>query len=118
MNEVDFGAALPSSFVGLIKDKIGNPLVFRKMALEGHRFTPPEALDAGLIDAIGGHNSEAVLNHSLELAKVKSAKAKTGVWGVMKMEIFREFIAMTKRDIKPWNTELDARAARFRLAKM
>ncbi|KAI0316723.1 ClpP/crotonase-like domain-containing protein [Amylostereum chailletii] len=118
MNEVDFGANLPPSFVGIIKAKVGKPLVFRKMALEGHRFTPPEALEAGLIDVIGGSDTSSVLKDALTLANGKASKAKLGVWGLIKSEIYRDFIQMTRRDIQPWNTESDAAAARHRLSKL
>ncbi|QRV90228.1 enoyl-CoA hydratase/isomerase family protein [Ceratobasidium sp. AG-Ba] len=53
-NEIHFGAPLPPAFAALIRAKLGHahPNIMRRTVLEGHRFTPPELLAAGAIDAI------------------------------------------------------------------
>jgi enoyl-CoA hydratase/carnithine racemase len=51
MNEIDFGAAWPVSFAALVRAKVSTTAI-RGFVVEGHRFTPPEARDAGLVDEI------------------------------------------------------------------
>ena len=56
----------------------------RKIALEGHRFTPREALQAGIIDYIVDGNTEAILAKAEQVAEVASPLAREGVWGIIK----------------------------------
>ena len=72
--------------------KVADANLHRKIALEGHRFTPKEALAAGLVDHIvPGDSAEAVLNRARELAESVDSLAKGGAWGLIKVgEIFRE----------------------------
>lgn len=48
----------------------------RKIALEGYRFTPPEALNAGIVDHIVSGNTAAVLAKAEELAVTVGVKAQ------------------------------------------
>lgn len=93
MNEVDFGAAWPVSFAALVRAKVS---AIRSFALEGHRFTPPEARDAGLVDEIVSGGTQAVLKRAREIAEEKAPKAREGVWGVIK--VCRMHIAQTGAD--------------------
>lgn len=80
-----FGAPLPLSFSGLLKAKCKDPQTLRKIALEGHRFTPSELLAAGLVDAVVDGGSEAVLAQASKLAEQQSMNACTGVFGLIKV---------------------------------
>ena len=91
MNEVDFGAAWPVSFAALVRAKVS---AIRSFALEGHRFTPPEARDAGLVDEIVSGGTQGVLKRAREIAEEKAPKAREGVWGVIKVTISICFDAM------------------------
>ncbi len=82
MNEVDFGAAWPVSFAALVRAKVS---AIRSFALEGHRFTPPEARDAGLVDEIISGGTQGVLTRAREIAEEKAPKAREGAWGVIKV---------------------------------
>jgi enoyl-CoA hydratase/carnithine racemase len=82
MNEVDFGAPWPVSFAAIVRAKVS---AMRSFALEGHRFTPPEARDAGLVDEIVSGGTRGVLKRALEIAEEKAPKAREGVWGVIKV---------------------------------
>ena len=82
MNEVDFGAPWPVSFAAIVRAKVS---AMRGFALEGHRFTPPEARDAGLVDEIVSGGTRSVLKRALEIAEEKAPKARGGVWGVIKV---------------------------------
>ena len=58
----------------------------RKLALEGHRFTPNEALEGGLVDVVAdGSSTDAVLASARKLALEKALNARTGVWGLIKV---------------------------------
>jgi enoyl-CoA hydratase/carnithine racemase len=66
--------------------KIGDAILHRKIALEGHRFTPKEALAAGLVDHIvPGDSAEAVVRKARELAESVDSLAKAGAWGLIKV---------------------------------
>ena len=82
MNEIDFGAGWPVSFAALVRAKVS---AFREFAIEGHRFTPPEARDAGLVDEIVAGGTRGVLKRALEIAEEKAPKAREGAWGVIKV---------------------------------
>lgn len=70
----------------LARAKISDQRTLRLLALEGHRFTPQEALSHGIIDAIAdGGSSDAVLNAAKKLASEKAQYAKTGVWSLIKV---------------------------------
>ena len=82
MNEVDFGAAWPVSFAALVRAKVA---AIRSFALEGHRFTPAEARDTGLVDEIISGGTQRVLERAHEIAEEKAPKAREGVWGLIKV---------------------------------
>lgn len=56
------------------------------MVLEAKRFSGKEALEGGIVDILGG------MDECLALAKERklNEKAKTGVYGALKAEMFRE----------------------------
>ncbi|KAF8591110.1 ClpP/crotonase [Ramaria rubella] len=115
MNEVHFGAPLPTSFSELLKRKSKDDQTLRKIVLEGHRFTPPELLAAGLVDAVVDGGSEAVLAHAAELAEQWSTNARTGVYGLIKKGIYREIIASTLLDPRTVYPDEEDRVTRARL---
>ncbi|KAJ7650663.1 ClpP/crotonase-like domain-containing protein [Roridomyces roridus] len=115
MNEVDFGAVWPHSFAGVLSAKITNAQVRRKIALEGHRFTPTEALDSGIVDALGGGTTATVLAKAEELALTVGVKAQGGVWGLIKNDIYWDALQGTKRDPRMTNPMVDDAAAQTRL---
>ncbi|KAI9434208.1 ClpP/crotonase-like domain-containing protein [Lactarius indigo] len=84
MNEVDFGAAWPVSFAALARAKI-SATTTHKFVVEGHRFSPPEARDAGLVDEIVAGGTSGVLKRAHEIAQEKAPKAREGVWGLIKV---------------------------------
>ncbi|KAJ6577358.1 ClpP/crotonase [Mycena capillaripes] len=115
MNEVDFGAVWPHSFAGILNAKIGDAQVRRKIALEGHRFTPKEALDAGIVDHIVNGNTAAVLAKAEELALTVGVKAQGGVWGLIKNDIYWDALEGIKRDLRASNSLIEDAAAKARL---
>ena len=61
--------------------------MLRKIALEGHRFTPQEALEAGLVDQIIKGDTEAIIDKAREVGEAASAMSVPGVWGVIKVRV-------------------------------
>jgi enoyl-CoA hydratase/carnithine racemase len=85
LKKVHFGAALPHSFVAIYRAKIGDHRLHRKILLEGHRFTPPEALRDGILDYVVKGKTPEVLAKAEEVADRVSVLAAAGVWGLIKV---------------------------------
>lgn len=83
--KIHFGSTWPRSFIGILKTKVGDTRVQRKIALEGHRFSPQEALQAGLVDHLATGNTEAIIAKAVTVAKSVSSLAKEGIWGTLKV---------------------------------
>lgn len=90
--QVHFGAPWPLSFTAILNTKVDSPAVRRRVALEGHRFTPLEALEAGMIDRLAnltgtnvGKGTEKVLEEAIKLANDVKGLASQNVWGAIKV---------------------------------
>lgn len=88
INEVEFGAPLPAPMASIFRQKVPNPNTFRNMVLEAKRFNALEALKEGLVDGLGGLEETVALIKELKL----EGKAKTEVYGRLKVEMWRETI--------------------------
>jgi len=99
MNEIFLGAPVPMSFGGLFRAKIPDPRVNRKVLLEGHRFTPAEALQAGIVDATVSGGTEAVLLEAQALAEKVGELPRTGTWGLLRRELYRNAVEACTRDV-------------------
>ncbi|ELU40717.1 ECH domain-containing protein [Rhizoctonia solani AG-1 IA] len=88
-NEIHFGAPLPPAFATLIRVKVGHshPALMRKTVLEGHRFTPKELLEAGIVDAVVDGGNEKVLERAIAIATAMGGNARGGAWGLIKVGI-------------------------------
>ncbi|KDR78919.1 hypothetical protein GALMADRAFT_244576 [Galerina marginata CBS 339.88] len=115
MNEVHFGAPWPLSFTAILSAKIGDHRLYRKVALEGHRFTAPEALQDGILDYIVKGKTADILAKAEEIADKFSGNATTGVWGLIRTNIYREALESIQRDIRAVTPQVDDAAARSRL---
>ncbi|KAF8525834.1 ClpP/crotonase-like domain-containing protein [Hysterangium stoloniferum] len=112
---VHFGAPLPVSFTQLLKRKVPNPQVLRKLVLEGHRFTPSEMLEASIVDYVVDGDSEAVLKHATELAEQVSGNARAGVWGLIKKGINDDILGAARLNPRTVHAEEEDAIARARL---
>lgn len=83
--QVHFGAPWPHSFTAVLEGKFGDHRLHRKIALEGHRFTAPEALADGILDYIVKGNTADVLAKAEQVADQVSDNAARGVWGLIKV---------------------------------
>ncbi|KAF9048516.1 ClpP/crotonase-like domain-containing protein [Panaeolus papilionaceus] len=98
MNEVHFGAPWPHSFTAVLEGKFGDHRLHRKIALEGHRFTAPEALADGILDYIVKGNTADVLAKAEQVADQVSDNAARGVWGLIKENTYRSTLKKMRAD--------------------
>ena len=84
---------MPPVNLGLHHDGIGSlprlklsPPVARRVLLEAHKFTGKEALADGIVDWIGPH--EELMEKALEVAEQWKGKAKMGVYGLLRNELW------------------------------
>jgi len=92
LNEIDFGMPLSPSMSSIFREKAGSPAVYRSLVLEGKRFSAKEALEGGIVDVLGGLEEADVLVKERKLTE----KGKSGVYGIMKAEMYRDTLAMLK----------------------
>lgn len=113
MNEVHFGGAWPLSFTAILRAKVGHHQLQRKIALEGHRFTPQEALADGLLDHLVEGGTKEVLAKAEEIADSVCANSRSGVLGLIKRDLYRdtlEYIGLDLRVITPYAEDEVAKA--------
>ncbi|KAF8623726.1 hypothetical protein AX17_007422 [Amanita inopinata Kibby_2008] len=115
MNEVHFGAAWPRSFASILRAKVGDHRLHRKIALEGHRFTPEEGLADGLLDDIVAGGTDAVLAKAEQLADSVCVHAQGGVWGLIKRDLYSDSLADIAKDLRISNPHLEDVVAKARL---
>jgi len=115
MNEVHFGAIWPLSFAAILRAKVGDHRLQRKIALEGHRFTAKEAFNDGLLDHLVDGTTADVLAKAEEVADKFSGNAQAGVWGLIKNDVYRDTVATIKTNLRSVNAAIDDAAARSRL---
>jgi enoyl-CoA hydratase/carnithine racemase len=70
-----------------LKAKIGDHRLHRKIALEGHRYSAPEALQDGILDHIVKGKTVDILAKAEEIADKFGVNAAMGVWGLIKVNI-------------------------------
>ena len=85
VNELDFGVPLTAAMSSIFRIKT-SPATYRKLLLEAHRFGGPEAVEAGIVDAVGG------LDEALRFVAERklTQKPKSGIYGLLKSEMYRE----------------------------
>ncbi|KAJ5362775.1 Crotonase core [Penicillium brevicompactum] len=83
VNELEFGVPLQTPMMAIFREKLA-PITFRNVVLEAHRFGGRDALQAGIVDAVGG------LEETLSLIQGRKlqTKAATGIYGTMKEEMY------------------------------
>lgn len=95
------GMPLPNTIAVLLNTLLPLPSVIRKTTLEGHRWTSSELLANSLIEFVASPSSSEVIKKAHELAESKADLAKTGVWGLIKKELYRDSIVRsTAEDVR------------------
>ncbi|KAH8878997.1 ClpP/crotonase [Thozetella sp. PMI_491] len=89
INELEFGVPLKAGMSGTFRAKLP-PATYRHLVLEARRFGGPASVEAGLVDAVGGLDEVRALVRDRRLTE----KAKTGVYGLLKAEMYREPLAL------------------------
>ena len=91
LNELDFGVALMPAMSSIFRQKLPKPSTYRDMVLEARRYVASDALDEGLVDALGD-----ALDDVLVLVRERDllSKAKSSAYGDMKAEMWRESVAL------------------------
>ncbi|CAD6570092.1 MAG: hypothetical protein ASARMPRED_003490 [Alectoria sarmentosa] len=88
LNELDFGAPMKAPMASIFRQKVPNPNTFRTIILESKRYGALEGLKEGLLDGLGGMEEVVVFVKEMGLID----RAKTGVYGRLKMEMWRETV--------------------------
>jgi len=70
LNEIALGIPLSPPMRAVFMEKIGNGSLIRSIVIEGKRFTAQEALNAGIVDALGGLPESLQLVHQRGLLKI------------------------------------------------
>lgn len=96
LNELEFGAPLKPPMSAIFRVKVPNPHVYRSMVLEAKRFGGKEAAAVGIVGVAGGWNE--VLGLIKERALV--GRGKTGVYGLLKMEMYRECLDLLENHVR------------------
>lgn len=112
VNELDFGAPLKPAMSAVFRRKT-TARTYRSLVLEARRFSGPEALEAGIVDAVGTDGWAEVVR--LVEDRGLAGKGKTGIYGVMKAEMYRECIGY----LDGWEAEdeRDAKGAEMEEAR-
>ncbi|KAG0708185.1 ClpP/crotonase-like domain-containing protein [Suillus ampliporus] len=120
MNEIHFGAPWPLSFTAILNAKVGSPVTRRRVALEGHRFTPSEALREGIVDRLAnstgksvGNGTEEVLEGAMKLANEVKMLASRGVWGAINTYLYKDCLEVLYSDTRAHEVELPNRKAKL-----
>ncbi|KAF7196327.1 Enoyl-CoA delta isomerase 3 [Pseudocercospora fuligena] len=103
LNEIELGAPLRPPMTAVFRMKL-NGTVLRKMVLEAYRFKALEALEAGIVDSLGGVEQALKLVDEFQLVK-KAQPGATGksVYGELKREMWRETVELL--DTENWGDE-------------
>lgn len=86
--EVDMGLVIPPVIAMMLQQKMSSSLSYRTAVLEGKRFKGPDALQLGIIDALGGLEECMALIAESDLI----AKSKGGVYGELKQDAHRSIL--------------------------
>ncbi|KAI0398087.1 enoyl-CoA hydratase/isomerase [Xylariaceae sp. FL0594] len=89
VNELEFGAPLPPPLSSIFRIKTA-PAVYRTLVLEAKRWDAKAALEAGIVDAVGDLGAVLKLIEERQLTK----KGTTGVYGLLKAEMYKESIQL------------------------
>ncbi|KAI4759113.1 putative carnitinyl-CoA dehydratase [Aureobasidium sp. EXF-3400] len=114
LNEVELGVPLKAAMSSIFRQKT-SPQTYRTLVLEGKRFKALEALEAGIIDGVGGLDEVVAFVDELKLV----SKTDKGVYGLLKREMWRETVAFLdapdeereyKEKVKKQDEELERKA--------
>ncbi|KAI1612555.1 ClpP/crotonase-like domain-containing protein [Exophiala viscosa] len=79
----------------LVRSKLA-PKVARKVLLEAHKFTGITALDDGIVDAVA--HPDKMFDVALEIAETWKSKAKMGVYGLLRNELWGQALSAYRQN--------------------
>ena len=82
----------------MLNHKLPDHHAVRKTTLEGHRWTPQELRDIGVIDQLAEGGTQGVLECARRLAETHAPLAKSGGFGLLKKDLAREIFDAIKDD--------------------
>lgn len=97
MNELEFDAELSPAMASVFRAKLSNA-TFRAILLEAKRFNALAALEAGIVDGLGGLEEAVKMMTDIEGghgngARIVAMRGKGNVYGKHKEEMYRDVIA-------------------------
>ncbi|GKT44444.1 enoyl-CoA delta isomerase 1, peroxisomal [Colletotrichum spaethianum] len=118
MNELEFGAPLKPPMSAIFRIKCASPRIYQEIVLEAKRFPGPAALEAGLVDALGGLDEALKLIADRKLTE----RGKSGVYAVLKAEMWKESAYVLGKENyetteKIWNDREEREAQRVAAGK-
>ncbi|KAF2770634.1 ClpP/crotonase [Teratosphaeria nubilosa] len=94
LNEVELGAPLRPPMTSIFREKMA-PHVYRKTALEAHRFKALDALKEGVVDALGRLPETLSFIDELKLvSKAQSGMSGRSVYIELKREMYRQSLQL------------------------
>ncbi|KAL2020796.1 hypothetical protein VTK56DRAFT_7994 [Thermocarpiscus australiensis] len=93
VNELEFGVPLKPAMSAIFRLKLPAE-TYRALVLEARRFGGRAAAEAGIVDRVGG------LDEVLRMVEERglTGKGRTGIYGLLKAEMYRESVALLSRD--------------------
>lgn len=96
LNELEFDAELAPPMAEVFKVKVSNS-VFRSLLLEARRMTPLQALEAGIVDGLGGLEEAVKVMGDVEGGygrgvMVVGVRGKGTVYGKLKEEVYKNVL--------------------------
>ena len=103
LNELDIGAALKAPMASIFRQKVPRADTFRTMILESKRFNALEAIKEGIVDGVGSWDNTVAFVHEMKLL----GRAETGVYGMLKEEMWRETVGYLERGTETEDAEVE-----------
>lgn len=107
LNEMEFGADLHPAMMSIFRVKFGTAVTF-KTVMQAHRWTGPAALEAGIVDAVGGiPEAEAMIKG------IVGKYVKSPAWPGIRKELLREVLD----DTNNWSSYVRTKAGYLKVEK-
>ena len=91
VNELLFGAPLKPPMSAIFREKLPKE-TYRNMVLEARRYTGPQAVEAGIADGVVSLGKEVEEAVKWVVARELVGKSKSGVYGVLKAEMYKALV--------------------------
>ena len=97
----------------IFKQKIADPTIYRSLILEAKRFAAKDGLEGGIVDRLGAIEEVLALIEERKLTE----KGKSGIYGIMKGEMYRETLHLLLDHDHQEKRDNDVKAADARRKK-